>query len=168
MYKRLSRDFILALRRMPLWVQVWVVVLGLVALSCLAFLDTTEGRWAAVALLVILVGNGLLLWRDRGLSRLMGLPHLLAWMPLMIYLSARLLTDGRGPKMTYAEQPTLYVWTLTYLATITLSVMFDVADVARYMLGDKNLIRGHHLDDADLDGKSETTEAGPVVDEASA
>ena len=152
MFKRLSRDFNLAFLRLPLWVQVWVVVLGLVVISCVAFLHTTEGRWAAVALLVVLVGNGILLWRDRGLSRAMGLPHLLAWLPLMIYLSARLLTDGRGPKMVYAEQPALYVWTLTYLCTITVSVMFDVADVARWMLGDNNLIRGRHLDGVDLSG----------------
>lgn len=163
MLTRLARDFYLALRQMPLWVQLWVAVLGLVVVSCLAFLHTPEGRWAALALGVVVLGNGLVLWRCRGISRLMGAPHLLAWMPLMIYLSARLLTDGKGPKMVYADQPTLYVWMMTYLATITLSVMFDVADVARWLLGDTAVVRGKHLDDVDL-GDALAAEVEPEED----
>ncbi|MDE2344293.1 MAG: hypothetical protein KGL63_13060, partial [Betaproteobacteria bacterium] len=70
-------------RSMPMWVQRWVGLL-LVPANVLPFLllDTWSGRAGALAALVVVATNVPILWRARGMTRAMSIPHLLAWIPL--------------------------------------------------------------------------------------
>ena len=64
-----------------------------------------------------------------GMVRLFGLPHVILWTPLAIYL----FTLSR--KM---EMPQIPVWILRiFYATIVISLIFDYWDVIRYILHDR-------------------------------
>ena len=67
-----------------------------------------------------------------GMLRLLGLPHVILWSPLAIYLF----------KLSRkAEMPQIPVWVLRIVyATIVISLIFDYRDVIRYILGDRALL----------------------------
>jgi hypothetical protein len=76
---------------LPRWVQVWVGAV-LVPVNALPFffLDTPTGRAAAAAAVFVVITNLPIMLITRGMSRLMAVPHLIAWLPLLPYLAARL------------------------------------------------------------------------------
>ena len=118
---------------MGLWRSPWRVKLWLAALLAvnmvapLAFLHTMEAQVvlvalaASAALMVVLTALS-------GFSRLLGLGHVL-WFPLVAWLWTRL--DGIPPDDAFG----LWVRALIVLNSISLAI--DVADVARYALGDR-------------------------------
>ena len=64
-----------------------------------------------------------------GMVRLLGLPHVILWTPLAIYL----FTLSRK-----AEIPQITVWTLRIVYAIAItSMIFDYWDVIRYILDDR-------------------------------
>lgn len=64
-----------------------------------------------------------------GYVRLLGLPHILIWTPLLAYLWGQV---GR-PDMPRAPRLILMV----VMAVILVSLAFDYADTARYILGER-------------------------------
>ncbi len=70
-----------------------------------------------------------LMFNSMGLVRLLGLPHILLWTPLVIYLIAQL----RRPDI-----PKLPRWIMIIIIGFLLvSLAFDYADLMRYMLGER-------------------------------
>lgn len=99
-------------------------------------LDTMSGRAGALASTIVVAGNVPLMLSQRGMSRLLSVPHLLAWTPLVAMLAARLLF---AKDMTPAE---------TVLATVLLvvngiSLLFDTVDAWRWLCGQRE-IAGHN------------------------
>ncbi|PVY77385.1 hypothetical protein C8D92_10370 [Tamilnaduibacter salinus] len=120
-------------RSLPTWVQIWVGLI-LVPANALpfAFLDTPTGYWAAVAALFVVMTNIPIMLACRGMSRLMSLPHLIAWIPLEAYLLVRLTTTG------YVDA------TETSLAALLLiingiSLVFDTVDSIRWCRGEREV-----------------------------
>jgi hypothetical protein len=72
-------------RSLPLWVQIWVAGL-LVPVNALSFmlLHTPTGLWAAWAALFVVATNLPIMWVEQGMSKLMSVPHLVAWVPLQL------------------------------------------------------------------------------------
>ena len=64
-----------------------------------------------------------------GYVRLLGLPHLIFWIPLVIYLILRVC---RGTPIETPYRQVLYV----LIGTLLISLAFDAQDVVRYLLGE--------------------------------
>ena len=69
-----------------------------------------------------------------GYVKLLGLPHIVFWTPLIIYLVLQL----RGPEMPKAPR----IIMLAIVGAILISLAFDYTDVARYLAGDRTPLEG--------------------------
>lgn len=122
-----------AIASQPQWIMVWVYfMMGVFALSILVLAVSKTTRLAALfAALAFIFGAILLnlIYERMGYVRLLGLPHLIFWTPLAVYLWTRL----RSGTVTGIFRITMIV----LLATITVSLAFDLADVARYLAGER-------------------------------
>jgi hypothetical protein len=125
-------------RSLPLWVQVWVG-LCLVPVNAAPFLlpDTYIGRIGIVSTLLIVLTNVPIMLVERGMSRLMSVPHLLIWTPLIVLLVLHLQS---GAALTFAERA--LAWAL--IALNGLSLGFDVLDSWRWWRGARE-VPGHPL-----------------------
>jgi hypothetical protein len=128
-------------RALPTWVQWWVAgVLVPTNAAPFLLLDTMSGRAGALASIIVLAGNVPLMLVQRGMSRLLSVPHLLAWTPLVAMLAARLLF---AKDMTPAES----VLAMLLLVVNGSSLLFDTVDAWRWLCGQRE-IAGH--DDSHL------------------
>ena len=116
-------------RAMPRWVQLWMAcVLVPVNLMPFLLLSTPTGRAAALATLVVMLGGLPIMLAERGLSRLMSVPHLVAWIPLVTLLVIWLM---HGRPMSPAETGLA----VTLVVVNTISLGFDVVEFVRWCLG---------------------------------
>lgn len=116
---------------MPIHVQLWLAWLLLVTVVTPLFL--LSHRQARV-LLYWQVGNalfGLTLWSAVGLVRLLSLSHLLFWIPAVVYLLRHRLQEKRTWFGT---------WVDIAIASMSVSLVIDVVELARYALGERGLI----------------------------
>ncbi len=121
-------------RSLPLWVQIWVAGI-LVPVNVLPFflLESTVGQAGALAALLVLVTNGPLMWVYRGMNKVLSIPHLIAWGPLVIYLLMLLSESGFRADASGMELGLAAL----LLAINGISLMFDVVDSAKWLAGDR-------------------------------
>jgi len=117
----------------PPWVSIWVTVLffGAYVLP-LGLLIWPATRMTALVTVVasLLGGIGIqVLFDQMGYVRLLGLPHIIVWVPLLFYLIPRL----RRPDFPVSARVMIGVT----IAVIVISLVFDINDVARYILGER-------------------------------
>lgn len=75
-----------SLLAVPLWVQLWLVVMGAVNMASLAFLDQPSGELVAILVFAgVIIGVGIAI-QARGFNRLVGVGHLIAWIPLVLII----------------------------------------------------------------------------------
>jgi len=113
--------------------QVWIVLLVLAnGVGPFLFLWRAETRPEALAVLgagaVGMVAQ-LVVFRWRGFVRLLGIGHLIAWVPLLAWLVGRLDSVDRASLFG--------IWILAVIALDLLSLVIDVTDVMRYGAGDR-------------------------------
>lgn len=122
-----------AIAAQPQWIGWWVNwMMAVFAVSAIVFLFSAATRLAALLTLLAFIAGAVLLnlmYQQMGYVRLLGLPHLIFWTPLAVYLRARL----RSRDVTGVFRIVMYV----LLATILVSLIFDSVDVARYLLGER-------------------------------
>lgn len=127
-----------ALALQPTWVTLWLNVLLIGAfLLPLALLIWRQTRITALISLgtSILAGVAInMLYTQMGYVKLLGLPHVLLWTPLAIYLYRQ------TTKIGLPLWPRRIIWLI--LATITISLVFDYVDVLRYLLGERTPMAG--------------------------
>jgi len=121
---------------LPLWVQIWVALI-LVPANGLAFflLDTWAGKLTAIAALFVVMTNIPIMLIERGMSKLMAIPHLIAWYPLVIALIARLFsTDSR-------QETGDLEWTFMILVVVIngISLAFDTKDSIDWLRGNREV-----------------------------
>lgn len=123
-------------RSLPLWVQVWVGGI-LVPANAAAFLmlDTWSGRMAAAAAVFVAATNIPIMYREGGMSRLMSLPHLVAWGPLQAALAMRLFGMAGPDRLSGPE--TAFVVML--LVVNGISLVFDTLDSWRWLRGERDI-----------------------------
>lgn len=121
-------------RRLPLWIQVWVGWI-LIPVNAAAFflLDQDVGKVTAIAAAFVVATNVPIMLRERGLSKLMSLPHLFAWIPLLILLVARLNDQSGAAPMTAFAQ----IYATIVIGVNGISLIFDVVDSWRWLRGDR-------------------------------
>jgi hypothetical protein len=117
----------------PLWVQYWlyILVFSIVALP-IALLIWKQTRLTAVITIAasIIAGLGVSWIYDRlGYVKLLGLPHIILWTPLVWYLWQQ------------TKRVDMPIWPrrimMVIMAMFVLSLVFDYVDVARYVLGER-------------------------------
>ena len=124
---------------LPEWVQLWVAGI-LVPVNAAAFfmIHTPAGKAAAIAAVFVILTNVPIMLYEGGMSRLMAMPHLAAWIPLSIYIIARFPVFSNSPTMGKAE----LIFAIIILVVNGISLMFDTVDTVRWWRGERD-IPGH-------------------------
>lgn len=118
---------------LPDWLLWWfnwlVFAVAVLPLSLLIWLQSRKTGVITV-LASILAGAAVYgMFRQMGYVKLLGLPHLLIWGPLAVYLFRKQAKDA---------MPIAARWIIrVVLVTLLISLAFDVVDVARYILGER-------------------------------
>ena len=122
-------------RSLPSWVQVWVgLILIPVNVLPFFFLPQNWAIWGSVAALFVVITNVPIMWFEQGMSRLMSIPHLLAWIPLHGVLIMTLANDAALTQTVAAV-----IWLLLIVNTI--SLLFDLLDSWRWLKGERDVPR---------------------------
>lgn len=131
MLQRLSEIFG-SFRAMPTWVQVWMAFwLMPINFATLFFLSEPAGILIAVLAVGGMLPNGPIMYFERGLSKMMALPHLIPWTAVVLIV-ALYTPDGSA----------LYVNFLYALAvTNAVSLAFDYVDAWKWLKGDRNIAK---------------------------
>lgn len=124
-------QFTRGLMRQPRWVVAWVGWLMVVNLLVpLFFLTHIEARVVLAVFAAAGMIMGFLTGRF-GFTRLLGLGHFV-WFPLLFWLWGRV---GAVP-----PQEAFGLWLRILMATNALSLLLDVADVGRYLAGERGQV----------------------------
>ncbi len=126
-----------AIATQPMWLQVWVMILTVVNLSAIFFAGKKQNgklrvRIEALAIVFSFIAAGMLmswLYNKVGFVRLLGLPHLIFWLPVYIWL----LIKFRRNEFSFPFKQYLVV----YFVIAGISLIIDIVDVTRYLLGDQ-------------------------------
>ncbi|MGE3534895.1 MAG: hypothetical protein AB7H48_08695 [Parachlamydiales bacterium] len=115
---------------MPFPWNVWVMLLGLVNMvGGIYFFATLEGKFALAAMM----GAMMVMWviyAKYGFVRLLGLGHILFWVPFLIWSVLRL--------RSWNDLPTDFRFWLVLVSILnSLSLVVDFIDVWRYAKGEK-------------------------------
>ncbi|WP_415403280.1 hypothetical protein [Tateyamaria sp. SN3-11] len=122
-----------AMALQPTWVQLWLNILFFGAFVLpLALLIWRETRLAAVLTVLASVAAAVSinwLYAQMGYVKLLGLPHLIFWGPVVVYLWR---LQGQGHVRLW---PRRIIWVV--VAIICVSLAFDAVDVIRWLLGER-------------------------------
>ena len=118
-------------RRLPLWVQVWVIcILVPVNVAALYFIGVPFGPLVAGLAIGGMMPNLYFIFAERGWSKIMAVPHLSIWTPLVVLLAWLLLTDRvAGSFASYC---------LILLIIDLISLAFDFPDALKWWRGDRD------------------------------
>ena len=122
------------------WVKAWLFFLNAVFVAALAFLPHPAAIWTLVAYGAAALLLAAIAYRQRGLSRLAGLGHILPWTPLTVYLGLWLTTDLLGPRVAAELEPARFGYLLVLLASVGLCLAFDVYDLVRWLRGERYIM----------------------------
>jgi hypothetical protein len=122
-------------RRIPLWVQIWVAGI-LMPINFLAVLFFTEnyGQWVAILAIAGMLPNAVILATERGLSKMMAIPHVLIWTPLCLLLAWLLYGHFNGGPVL-SDNYAYYLMALLIIDVISLG--FDFPDTLKWLRGDR-------------------------------
>lgn len=122
-----------ALATQPQWVQWWTTWMGIVILVTMVTLLFSRTTWRDAALVlattVVMFFAMQWLYDKLGLVRLLGVVHVVIWTPLLIYFWYRL----KNPEIGVPFRQVIWI----FMATVFVSLLFDYADVVRYLLGER-------------------------------
>lgn len=117
------------MRAGPAWVLYWVGFMALVFALSIPFAFTRkEARWIAFSTLVLAPVLMMVLYAHYGYERILGLGHIIGWAP-GLYYALKHKHDWQI-KQTLAGKYLVLV-----VATMIISLVFDIRDVARFILG---------------------------------
>jgi len=118
---------------LPKWVKLWLFALNVLFLVSPFFLPW----WIASVVLVGYVASGPLLLACAvfygGLTRIMGLAHVLPWVPMLGWFLVVVITTA---DLSAAELT--FLWLLVTMTALCL--LFDVYDAGRWLSGDRKIL----------------------------
>lgn len=133
----LWRTLALSWLSMKVWVKSWLFFLNATFLLALAFPPQPLTRWVLLAYVAsgpLLLG---MMISQRGLTRLLGVAHLIPWTPLAGYLVLRLGGETAGPRLRPETHGNLYGYALVLLATVLVCLAADAYDALRWLRGER-------------------------------
>jgi len=117
----------------PAWVGLWLNILLFGAFILpVALLFWRASRMAGVWSLIAAVLSGVSvtwMFNQLGYVKLLGLPHLVFWAPLLVYL----WSQSKRADMPNWPRRIMFV----VMSVLAISLAFDAVDVARYILGER-------------------------------
>ena len=121
--------------RLPLWVRGWMALILMPAnLATLAFLNAPLGNIIAFLAVGGMALNMPILLIERGFSKLLAAPHILAWSPLCGFIAWMLWSNANDGLML----PEQYIQFLIALLVVNLvSLAFDIPDTFKWVNGDR-------------------------------
>jgi hypothetical protein len=122
------------------WVKNWLFFLNGVFIAAFAFLDDPAAKWIILA---YVASSPLLAWlmvEQRGLTKLLGIAHVIPWVPLLVYIVARLSSELAGPVVTFAAEPFLASYLYLLLASLVVCLSLDLWDLVRYLRGERYVL----------------------------
>lgn len=121
----LMQAFVAEVEKQPLWVQIWLNILGPVNIAAIFFIFKSRLAWIVLGAIALSFIGILYLYAEFGYVRLLGLPHIVFWTPMLLYFWK--IVPGLEPSL-------LKKYLYLVMAINFISLMFDYADVARYFL----------------------------------
>ncbi len=120
------------------WVQIWVQVLVAVNIAAILFvIARKDGKFSvrieAVAIVASFILAGVMMtwmYTQVGFVRLLGLPHLIFWMPVYVWLLVKFRRGDFSSPFKY--------YLLLYFLVAGISLVIDISDVARYLIGERH------------------------------
>ncbi|MCH7850276.1 MAG: hypothetical protein IH845_01385 [Nanoarchaeota archaeon] len=110
---------------MPLFWRIWISFMTFVSFSAVFFIKKREARWSLVAIITNIILM-FLLANYFGFEKILSLGHL-PWLILLIYLFTKI--DKIDIKTYYGK------WCRLLMGVISISLVIDIIDVARYFIG---------------------------------
>jgi len=115
-------------RAMPGWVQIWMVFLLMpINMASIFFINESMGILVAFLANIAMIMNIPVMFYDRGMSKLMSIPHLIPWTALV------LLIIFYRPEATGLYNT--FLWVLLVVNLISLA--FDYVDALKWIKGDR-------------------------------
>lgn len=121
-------------------VKIWLFFLNAVFLAAFLFWPRPLTKWILLAYLASAPLLLLFMVFQRGLTRLLGVAHLIPWIPLVLYLSVRLTTDTLGPRIVYTHSPYRFTYVVCLLGTVGVCLLLDVRDLVRWIRGERYVL----------------------------
>lgn len=125
---------------MKSWVKNWLFFLNGVFLVAFAFLADPAAKWI---LLAYAASGPLLAWltiKQRGLTKLLGVAHLVPWVPLLVYIVLRLSTELAGPVVIFRTEPVFAGYLYLLVSCLVVCLSLDAWDVLRYHRGERYVL----------------------------
>jgi len=120
--------FMRTMLRFPAPWLVWIALLmGANMVAPLFFLPEPEAAWTLAAFATAAMTQ-MIMFSRLGFVRILGVAHFL-WFPLVVWICARIDTVPHGGSM--------YWWMVSVVVLNSLSLAIDVADVGRYLVGER-------------------------------
>lgn len=119
------------------WVKIWLFALNAVFLVAFFYWPTEFSQVTLAAYFATAPILFALMIVQRGLTRLLGIAHLIPWIPLLAYIGLRLSGDYAGSRITYQEDASLFSYAIVLFGFVAVCLAFDVYDFARWMRGDR-------------------------------
>lgn len=117
---------------LPLWVKIWLFALNAAFLFSPVFLPWEAAR----IVLIAYVASGPLLFAfalfEGGLTRAMGLSHLLPWVPMLVWMTIWI---------DRSEAPSLALGYATFLSVMTTTcLILDTYDLIKWIRGERGIL----------------------------
>ncbi len=126
-------------------VQLWMSWMIFIFLAGVLFARQHPQARRALLALTATAFLGYIFWTMTGNVHLLGLSHILIWLPLAIYLWKTTLSkqarkhDGESDTAKYKTLTyrAFFLWVCLLFVTIVVSLVFDLRDIALVMAGGK-------------------------------
>lgn len=113
-------------------VRIWVNWMVLVFVAAILFVWKRQSARVIIAALILTIPVALITWELTHNVHLLGIPHLIVWTPLAVYLiRTEVIGKTRQLKSVYG------VYLILLLATIIASLVLDIRDIALVSMGMK-------------------------------
>ncbi len=127
----LVNGFMAEMKAGPAWVYYWVMLMGAMFMLSIPFsLKNTQARLILLATLIFAPIIMMLLYAKFGYTRILGLGHIIAWIPVLYCLI-------KDRKSWQVGQTLVGKWLALTVCIMLVSLVFDISDVARYVMGER-------------------------------
>lgn len=117
---------------LPMLVQYWMNWMMLIFVASIAFVWKKPGARFTLLAFILTMPIGMLIFYFSRNVDLLGIAHLILWAPLFYYLyKFEMKREGFTFKSAYG------VWTALLMATIAISLVFDIRDIILVIMGHK-------------------------------
>lgn len=108
-------------------VQLWMAWMSLIFLASIAFVWKYTPARVVLGAMLATIASVLYIWSLTKIIHLFGVAHILIWFPLAVYLWGAVLSQ-KGRERYQAHRP-FYIWICLLVATIVVSLVFDIRDI---------------------------------------